>query len=262
MQASKQLSIDQIVELIRDRTIIPEHALNPFLALVMVEQNNCLSFLIEDTITSRGDLIEHFCGQLSQAIQSREQTGVLRSLLSMTLLTCGSLKCKSKVDSSLNQQEIIQNIDMGSYSYEQQLLILHCMFELVFENWIGANQIESLHTVFDQEAKSPERRLECDRFQMFLQQATSIDALEFIDIDLAFEPQAAKKSDIIVVVPAEQTVNKESECRMRDSPATFNFFLLCLAQAHYSVQIPIFEDLTVFAKQSLRNKRIMVQAIP
>lgn len=49
---------------------------------------------------------------------------------------------------------------------------------------------------------------------------------------------------------------------MRDSPKSFNFFLLCLGQAHYSVQISFFEDLTNLAKQSLRNKRIMVQSMP
>ena len=49
---------------------------------------------------------------------------------------------------------------------------------------------------------------------------------------------------------------------MRDSPKCFNFFLLCLSQTHYSVQTPVFEDLTNVARQSLRNKRVMTQSMP
>jgi hypothetical protein len=127
------------------------------------------------------------------------------------------------------------------------LLILHCQFEFIFENWINANSIDALNTVFDQEARNPEKLLECDRFKLFLQQASSIDHHDFMDVDTSFEPQIAKKSDIIEI-PVEVTIMRESECRMRESPKTFNFFLLCLGQAHYSVQIPIFEDLTAFAR--------------
>jgi hypothetical protein len=62
MQASSQLSLEQILELIQDRKVLPEHALNPFLALVSVEQNNSLSFLIEQNITADGvDMIDSFC---------------------------------------------------------------------------------------------------------------------------------------------------------------------------------------------------------
>jgi hypothetical protein len=71
--------------------------------------------------------------------------------------------------------------------------------------------------------------------------------LDFTEVDTAFN--TAKKSDIIEI-PVVVTITRESECRIRDSPKTFNFFLLCLGQAHYSVQIPIFEDLTLFARQS------------
>jgi hypothetical protein len=59
MQASAQLSIEQILDLIQDRSVLSEQALNPFLALVMVEQNNSLSYLIEDQIANDGaQLIE------------------------------------------------------------------------------------------------------------------------------------------------------------------------------------------------------------
>jgi hypothetical protein len=77
-------------------------------------------------------------------------------------------------------------------------------------------------------------------------------------METAFEAISKKTEDF----PVEVTVINDQECRMRESPKSFNFFLLCLGQGHYSVQISIFEDLTSLAKQSLRNKRIMVQSMP
>lgn len=51
-QASSILSIDKIIAFIEDRETIFEEMLNPFLALVMVEQNNSLSYLLQEKLAA------------------------------------------------------------------------------------------------------------------------------------------------------------------------------------------------------------------
>lgn len=97
-----------------------------------------------------------------KSIIEKDQNEVLHSLLSLTLLISGHLKCKEKVDAILNHQVIVQQIEISAYSYEHQLFILHCLFELILENWMTANNIEVLNTVFDQEFKSPSNRMLCE----------------------------------------------------------------------------------------------------
>jgi hypothetical protein len=53
--------------------------------------------------------------------------------------------------------------------------------------------------------------------------------MDFDEIDRAFESGSGKKTDEI---PVELTIIKDQECRMRESPKSFNYFLLCLGQAH------------------------------
>jgi hypothetical protein len=124
---------------------------------------------------------------------------------------------------------------------------------------MSASQIDSLNTVFDQECKSPERKLECERFRLFIQQANAVDTLNFNEVDTAFKSSPKFET---MEQPVEVAITKEQACMMRESPISFNFFLLIMAQAHYSVQIPILEDMTNFAKQSIRNRRLMVQSMP
>jgi len=90
---------------------------------------------------------------------------VLHSLLSLTLLTSGSVRCKSKVEEILNFKEIVKQIDIIAYSFEQQLFILQCLLELVLENWVYQDELDSLSAVIEQEAKSPVRKVEFDQFR-------------------------------------------------------------------------------------------------
>ena len=52
---------------------------------------------------------------------------------------------------------------------------------------------------------------------------------EYTEVDRAIEAGSGKKAD---EVPVELTIIKDQECRMRESPKSFNYFLLCLGQAH------------------------------
>lgn len=91
--------------MLTDKDTLSEDQLNPFLTMVILEQNNALSYLIQDFITrpeGNIEVLQSFCANLMRAIRSKEHTEVLRSLLSLTLLTSGSLRCKSKIDEILN----------------------------------------------------------------------------------------------------------------------------------------------------------------
>jgi hypothetical protein len=106
MQASEQLPIESIISMLTNREILSEDQLNPFLTMVILEQNNALSYLIQDSITRPDgniEVLQSFCANLMRAIRSKEHAEVLHSLLSLTLLTSGSLRSKSKIDEILNQ---------------------------------------------------------------------------------------------------------------------------------------------------------------
>lgn len=67
-------------------------------------------------------------------------------------------------------------------------------------------------------------RAECDQFRLFLLQANSVELLDYNKMENAFEVISKKTEDF----PVEVTIINDQECRMRESPKSFNFFLLCL----------------------------------
>ena len=122
----------------------------------------------------------------------------------------------------------MQNIDLNSYSFEQQLFVLQCLFELILENWVYHSTIDSLNEVLEQPFLNQDNKSSCERFKSFLSLANTFDTLDFLEIDSVFEIREPKHKIETAEVPIEVTIIKDQECRMRESPKSFNFFLLCL----------------------------------
>ena len=58
--------------------------------------------------------------------------------------------------------------------------------------------------------------------------AINVGSLEYNEIDAAFENKSSQTKPDPADLPIDMTIIKENECRMRESPKSFNFFLLCL----------------------------------
>ena len=73
---------------------------------------------------------------------------------------------------------------------------------------MNANSIDSINTVFDLECKTPERKIECERFRIFLQQANTVDLIDFAEVDGAFDVKFSTKAET-TEIPVEMTIIKE-----------------------------------------------------